>query len=84
MFGLDKKDVAICVTDGTFTYIEKSSTYNFQRPYSVHKGRPLVKPMMMAASEGYILSLLGPHLADGHNGYATIPEHMLKSNASVG
>ena len=81
IFGDDRDDVAVCVADGTYIYIEKSSNYSFQRrSYSVHKGRPLVKPMMIVASDGYIISVLGPYLADGRNNDAKITEHMFKSN----
>ena len=80
LFGGDKEDTAVYVADGTCIYIEKSSNYSFQRrTFSVHKGRPLVKPMMLVASDGYIISVLGPYL-DGHNSDSKITEHMLKSN----
>ena len=84
IFGNDRDDVAVCVADGTYIHIEKSSNYHFQRrSYSVHKGRPFVKPMMLVASDGYILSVLGPYLADGRNNDAKITEHMFKSNAET-
>ena len=68
IFGEGKNDVAICVADGTYIYIEKRSNYSFQRrSFSVHKGRPLVKPVVLVASDGYIISVLGPYLADGRN-----------------
>ena len=35
------------------------------------------------AADGYILTVLGPFLADGQNSDAKIPEHMLKSNSEV-
>jgi len=53
------KDVAILVADGTYMYIEKSSNYSFQRrSFSMHKGRPLVKPMMIVSTTGYIWTSL--------------------------
>ena len=65
LFGNDQNDTVIAVADGTYIHIEKSDNYSFQRPsYSMHKGRPLVKPMMLVATDGYILSVLGPFLAD--------------------
>ena len=68
LFGDSKSDVAIAVADGTYIYIEKSRNYSFQRrSYSVHKGKPLLKPMMLVATDGYILTVLGPYLADGKN-----------------
>lgn len=82
LFADSKSDVAIAVADGTYIYIEKSSNYAFQRrSYSIHKGQPLLKPMMLVATDGYILTVLGPYLADGKNSDAKITEHMLKSNA---
>ena len=39
-----------------------------------------MKPMMLVASDGYILSVFGPYLADGRNSDSKITEHMLKSN----
>lgn len=82
LFADSQRDVAIAVADGTYVYIEKSGDYSFQRrSYSVHKGRPLLKPMMLVATDGYILTVLGPYLADGKNSDAKITEHMLKSNS---
>ena len=47
-------DVAVAVAHGTYIYIEKSGDYAFQRhSYSVHKGRQLIKPMMLVATDGY-------------------------------
>ena len=77
-------DVAIAVADGTYIYIEKSGNYSFQRrSYSVHTGQPLLKPMMLVATDDYILTVKGPYLADGKNTDATITEHMLKTNADI-
>ena len=36
---------------------------------------------MLVATDGYILTVLGPYLADGKNSDAKITEHMLKSNS---
>ena len=84
LFGVDKEDTAICVADGTSIYIEKNSNYSFQRrTFSVHKGCPLVKPMMFVASDGYIILVLGPCLADGRNSDSKSTEHMLKSNTET-
>ena len=82
LFAESQRDVAIAVADGTYVYIEKSGDYSFQRrSYSVHKGRPLLKHMMLVATDGYILTVLGPYLADGKNSDAKITEQMLKSNS---
>ena len=37
--------------------------------------------MMLVAIDGYILTVLGPFLADGKKSDAKITEHMLKSNS---
>ena len=80
LFADSQTDVAIAVADGTYIYIEINGDYSFQRrSYSVHKGRPLVKLMMLVATDGYILTVLGPYLADGKNSDASITEFMLKS-----
>ena len=82
LFADSQTYISIAVADGTYIYIEKSGDYSFQRrSYSVHKGRPLVKPMMLVPTDGYILTVLGPYLADGNNSDARITEYMLKSNS---
>lgn len=44
------------VADGTYIYTQKSSNYRFQRrSFSIHKGRPLVKLMILVSTTGYIL-----------------------------
>ena len=77
-FGFPK---AILVLDGTYIYIEKSNNFNFQRrSYSLHKGRPLIKPMVITTTSGYFVSILGPYFADEKNNDASILTHILKSN----
>ncbi|XP_033762719.1 uncharacterized protein LOC117344142 [Pecten maximus] len=72
---------AVLVLDGTYLYIQKSMDYKFQRmSYSLHKNRPLVKPMMVVGTDGYILSVLGPYLADYGNNDASITKHVLNHN----
>ena len=46
----------------------------------MHKHRHLIKPMMVVTTTGYILSVLGPYLADSKNNDAGILRHMLASN----
>jgi len=78
------EDSVILVADGTYVYIQKSSNYSFQRrTYSLHKGRPLVKPMMLVTTTGYILDVTGPFLADGRNNDASIFKSMLTSNSDA-
>ena len=65
LFG-GSQDIAIAVADGTYIYIEKSSNYSFQRrSYSTHKSQSLLRPMLFVASDGYIITVIGPYLADG-------------------
>jgi hypothetical protein len=60
----DGDKVAI-VLDGTYIYIQKSSNYGFQRHnYSGHKHRPLLKPFMIVAPDGYIIDVFGPYEAN--------------------
>ena len=74
LVGDSKSDVAIVVADRTYIYIEKSGNYSFhRRSYYVHKGKPLLKPMMLVASDDYILTELGPNLADGKNEMPKLP-----------
>ena len=59
---------AISIVNGTYSYIEKSRNYRTLRQiYSVHKGRHLVKPVMMTAPDDYILDIHGPYFADERN-----------------
>ena len=81
LFGDSKSDVAIAVADWTCIYIEKSGNYSFQRrSYSVHKGKSLLKLMMIVATDDYILTVLGPNSCGWEKSDAKITEHMLKSN----
>ena len=42
----------------------------------MHKGRPLVTPMMVVTTTGYIVTIMGPYLANGRNNDASIVQHM--------
>lgn len=73
---------AILVLDGTYIYIQKSGNFSFsRRSFSMHKHRPLVKPMMIVSTTGYIISALGPYLADSRNNDANILNHIIVTNA---
>lgn len=73
---------AVLVLDGTYIYIQKSMDYLFQRKsYSMHKNRPLVKPMMVVGSDGYILTVFGPYYASGKNNDAEITKHCFTRNS---
>lgn len=83
LFGTNIND-AITVLDGTYIYIQKSADYSFQRrSYSIHKNRPLLKPMMIVGTDGYILDVIGPYFADCHNNDAAITKHLLLTNNSA-
>ena len=80
LFGTDENNL-ILVLDGTYIYINKSANFKFQRrTYSLHKGRPLVKPMVVVTTTGYFVTIVGPYLADGRNNDAAILNQMLKAN----
>ena len=71
----------ILVLDGTYIYIQKSNNFAFQRrSYSVHKGRNLIKPMVIVTTTGYFVTIVGPYLADGKNSDASILKHIMQSN----
>ena len=76
------QDPAILVLDGTYIYIQKSAIFSFQRrSFSMHKHRPLVKPMMIVSTTGYIVTVLSPYLADTKNNDAKILNHIVATNA---
>ena len=78
LFANDDPAVAILILDGTYLYCQKSACHRLQRAcYSMHKNRPLVKPMMIVATDGYIVSAMGPYLANYQNNDANITEHIL-------
>ncbi|CAC5404606.1 unnamed protein product [Mytilus coruscus] len=80
LFG-DNTNPAILVVDGTYIYIQKSGNFQFQRrSFSMHKHRPLVKPMVFVTTSGYIVSVIGPYMGDGKNNDANILTHIIKRN----
>ena len=79
LFGNGKE--AILVLDGIYIYLQKSGNFQFQRrTYSMHKGRPLVKPMVVVTTTGYFIAILGPYMAGVKNNDGSILNHMLASN----
>jgi hypothetical protein len=79
LFGAENS--LILVLDGTYIYINKSNNFAFQRrTYSLHKGRPLIKPMVIVTTTGHFVAIIGPYLADYKNNDAAILNHMLKCN----
>ena len=72
-------DSAIIVFDGT--YIQKSGQYNFQRRFnSLLKKRPIVKPIMVCTTTGYIVGVFGPYYADYINNNTAITKHIFENN----
>ena len=50
--------VAVLVLIGTYIYIQKGGNYTFIRQtYGGHKHTPLVKPMMVFGTDGYVTFL---------------------------
>ena len=77
----ENKEQVILVLDGTYIYIQKSGNFQFQRQtYSMHKGRPLVKPMVIVTTSGYFISVIGQYLANSKNNDASILHHRIKNN----
>ncbi|XP_062618934.1 uncharacterized protein LOC134280537 [Saccostrea cucullata] len=71
----------ILVLDGTYIYLQKSGNFTFsRRSFSTHKHRPLIKPMIVVTTSGYVVSVLGPYLADSKNSDAKILTHMIETN----
>lgn len=79
LFGDAATQQAILVLDGTYIYINKSGNFKFQRQsFSLHKGRPLVKPLVIVSTTGYFISVMGPYIAKNND--ATILNHVMKTN----
>ena len=72
MLGLDDSAIVV-IWDATYVYIQKSSNYHFQRfSYSMHKGRNLVKMMIVVSSTGHIIECYSPYFTNGGNNDASI------------
>lgn len=70
------------IFDATYIYGEKSSNYDLQRHmYSMHKGRPLSKPIMAVSTDGYIIDAYGPYYGNGTNNDANILRNVLVGQA---
>ncbi|VDI68895.1 Hypothetical predicted protein [Mytilus galloprovincialis] len=81
LFGNEIENPVILVADGAYIYIQKSNNFKFQRrSYSLHKNRPLVKPMITVSTTRYNVSVLGPYHADYKNSDAKIIKHNFKLN----
>lgn len=83
IFTPDDDDKVMLVGDATYIYVQKSSNYGLQRRmFSMHKGRPLIKPMVIVTTSGYILDIFGPYLADGKNNDANILTAIMQAQQS--
>lgn len=66
--------VIACI-DGTYSFIHKSGNFRaLPRSYSIHKGRHLIKPVLIVAPDGYILDIQGPYFSDYYNNEAALLE----------
>lgn len=66
----------ILYIDGTYVYMHKSSNFRVLRQtYSQHKGRHLLKPVLLVGPDGYILDVHGPYFSDAKNNDAAILQH---------
>ncbi|XP_018372832.1 PREDICTED: uncharacterized protein LOC108767426 [Trachymyrmex cornetzi] len=64
---------AIGYVDGTYSYIEESSNFRVLRQsFSLHKGRYLIKLVLVVAPDGYILDIQGPYFSDSRNNDAAL------------
>lgn len=72
----------IAYIDGTYVYIPKSSNFrSLRQSYSIHKGRHLLKPVLIVAPDGYILDIQGPYFSDSKNNDAAILENEFEKDA---
>ena len=46
----------------------------------MHKGRPLVKLMVIVTTSGHFVTVLGPYFADSKNNDASILKHIIQNN----
>ena len=74
-------NVTILILDGTYVYVQKSINNSLQgKVYCVHKGRSVVKMMMVVTTTGYIVSVLGPYYSDSKNNDSMMTKHILYKN----
>jgi hypothetical protein len=69
------------VMDATYIYTQKSSNYSFQKDtFSAHKKKNLLKFMIICATDGYMLAVIGPYICNGKNNDASIILDIFKNN----
>lgn len=76
--------MAIVYIDGTYSYCHKSSNFRaLRQSFSRHKGRHLVKPVLMVAPDGYILDIHGPYFSDSYNNDAAMLRNELQNDEDI-
>ena len=77
-FPADQAGRAILILDGTYIYFQKSANNLLQRrTFSLYKGKPLVKPMLVVTTTGNIVSCMRPYFADYRNNNAEITKYVM-------
>ena len=78
------QDKIIVILDGTYLYVQKHRNHLLQhRIYSLHKGRALIKSMMFVSTDGYIISEIGPYLADSKKNDAAMTKCIFLINSEA-
>ena len=78
LFEIDD-DILVLIADGTYLYCEKSFNNELQRKtYNGQKKRPLIKPFIIVASDGFIIDVYGPYPAIDND--AKIIEHIFEND----
>ena len=81
LFDLNNEKFA-AIADATYIYCQKSSNNQVQRKtFSVQKNCHLVKPMVICASDGYIVDVFGPYPAKDND--ATILRDIMKTEKDL-
>ena len=77
----DQADHAIKILDGTYVCFQKSANNLLEwQTFSLHKGKPLVKPMLVVTATDYIISCMELYSADYKNDNLEITKHIMYNN----
>ena len=77
----DELGRAILILNGIYIYFQKSADNLLQRrTYSMQKGKPSIKSMLITITTGYIVSCMGPSFADYKNNDPEIAKHIMYKN----
>ena len=75
------RNKTITILDGTHVYVKENDNNILQRrTFSLYKGKPLAKPMMIISAGGYIVAALRPYFADGKNNDSEVTKNLLYNN----